>query len=405
MQAPTTGRRHFLVGTAAAFLSGCAGHSSALLPVGSRRPSCNVYLSHGRETEATRAKECGSVGVAKGDDSATPMSAAQQQILDVYNVTADANGNPIVQRLNAAGGYTAFPLTGGIALYNVNSVDAGTASTILNSFQTFLNNIDYSGADADDAQLLSAHISAANGAIQTAYSTLAPADLVAAADAVGRVRNDLPEIGRTHSKSTPTYTILDWWNVFHPQYADRDAMQKPPRNTSCTNQKATMRRIASAAIAMNGMNTANKPGAGSNACAWAVNNALQMATGDTYVGGTGNPNWVPDVSKGLIAAGFTVVTGPQNLRPGDIAVQNGWGDGGPSGSTQNPYENHIGIVVQNPQDGNLAIMNNSSSNQSFTNFDESLSFAGYYTGAQDGLPKFYRVPSAGLPNQSICQGP
>jgi hypothetical protein len=48
-------------------------------------------------------------------------------------------------------------------------------------------------------------------------------------------------------------------------------------------------------------------------------------------------------------------------------------------------------------------MNNSSHNQSFTNFDESLSFAGYYPPDRDGLPKFYRVPNQGLPNQTACQ--
>jgi hypothetical protein len=106
----------------------------------------------------------------------------------------------------------------------------------------------------------------------------------------------------------------------------------------------------------------------------------------------------------LLAAGFVVVPpGAQNLRPGDIAVQNGGHDGGPSGDTANVYENHIGIVVQNPSDGKLAIMNNSSSNQSFTNFDESLMFSGYYGPPRDGLPRFYRVPSQGLPNQPICQ--
>jgi hypothetical protein len=229
-----------------------------------------------------------------------------------------------------------------------------------------------------------------------------------AADTTGAVRNELPNIGRTHNSPNgpPTYTILDWWNVTHPNYADRDAMvRKPAHDSSCTNQKATMRRIAAAAISMNGMSTANKPGAGTNACAWAVNYALNLATGTTYVGGTQNPNWVPDVSKGLVAAGFTIVTGAQNLRPGDIAVQNGQHDGGPSGDTANVYENHIGIVVQNTSDGNLAIMNNSSGNSAFINFDQTLVFATYYSGAGDGLPRFYRAPSGGLPNQPICLGP
>ena len=357
------------------------------------------------ELEGTRSTECGTgAGALKGDDMGVPMTAAQQQQLDVYNVTADANGNAVVKRINAAGGFTFYPVTGGIAVYNVNTVDQGTAMTIIRSFQDYLNGITYGGADPDDAQSLTDHIAAANSAIQVATGSLAPADLVAAADAVGRVRNDLPEIGRTQNRPSQN-TFVSFGNQFHPLPPLEDRLVKPPKNVPCSNQKATMRRIASAALSMNGMDTSNKPGAGNNACAWAVNHALELATGDQYVGGTMNANWVPDVSKGLVAAGFTVVTGPQNLRPGDIAVQNGLHDGGPSGSTSNPYENHIGVVVQNPQDGKLAIMNNSSSNMSFTNFDESLSFSGYYSGPQDGLPKFYRVPSQGLPNQSICQGP
>jgi hypothetical protein len=332
------------------------------------------------------------------------MSAAQQELLDRYNVTNDANGNPIVQRFNSAGGYTTFPVSGAVTVYYTNSGDPNLARTLLNSYQDFLNNINYSAADSDDAQLLSGDIAAANAALQTAYSTLAPADLIASADAVGRVRNDLPQIGQVTARPAPTYYVYDWFN-WRPRPIDADAMQKPPRNTTCTNQKATMRRIAQAALSMNGMSTANKPGAGNNACAWAVNNALQIATGQTYVGGTGNSDWVPDLSKGLIAAGFTVVpAGAQNVRPGDIAVQNGGGDGGPSGDTANVYENHVGVVVQNPSDGQMAIMNNSSSNQSFTNFDESLMFSGYYSGSRDGLPRFYRVPNQGLTNQPICQG-
>ena len=114
------------------------------------------------------------------------MSPDQQQQLDVYNVTGDANGNPVVKRINAAGGFTFYPVTGGITVYNINSVDPGTAATILQSFQDYINGISYVGADQDDAQSLSDHIAAANAAIQVAGSSLAPADIVSAADAVGR---------------------------------------------------------------------------------------------------------------------------------------------------------------------------------------------------------------------------
>ena len=333
------------------------------------------------------------------------MSATQQELLDRYNITNDTNGNPVVARVNAAGGYTNYPPSGTVTVYRTNNGDPNVAAALLYSYQDFLNSISYASADPDDALRLNGDISAANAAIQTASASGAPADLIAAADAMGRVRNDLPEIGRTKSKPSPTFFVLDWFNMMmHPHPADYDTSSSAKQNSSCSNQRATMRRIAQGALSMNGMSTANKPGSGANACAWAVNNALQIATGQNYVGGTGNANWVPDLTKGLIAAGFVIVPpGAQNVRPGDVAVQNGMSDGGPSGATDNPYENHIGIVVQNPTDGNLAIMNNSSHSQAFVNFDESLMFSGYYSGPQDGPPRFYRVPSGGLPDQPKCQ--
>ena len=98
---------------------------------------------------------------------------------------------------------------------------------------------------------------------------------------------------------------------------------------------------------------------------------------------------MPDLSKGLLAAHWLVIDDRHAAEPGDVAVQNGQHDGGNPGST-NPYENHVGIVVKDPDNGMPAIMNNSSSHGSFSNLDTSMRFAGYYTGAQDGPPRFYR---------------
>jgi len=200
--------------------------------------------------------------------------------------------------------------------------------------------------------------------------------------------------------------VILYQGIFRPQYADRDAMEKPQRNTSCSSQKSTMRRVAQAALDMFGMNTANIPntGGGVDACAWAVENAIYNATGGYFVGGGGNTNWVPDVTKGLIAAGWTTFDNAALARPGDVAVQNGQGSGG-TPSNQTDYENHIGVVVTNPNDNNTAIMNNSSSKGTFTNYDESMQFNNYgYDAAHSGPTRFYRVPSQGIA-QSLCPGP
>jgi hypothetical protein len=117
---------------------------------------------------------------------------------------------------------------------------------------------------------------------------------------------------------------------------------------------------------------------------------LKAATGSEIVGGTGDPVWVPDLTKGLVAAGWQIIDNPALAQPGDIAVEAGQHDGGPPGNT-NPYETHIGVVVNDPNGGS-AILNNSSGNGSFTNLDKTMTFAapGYHSA---GLPpRFYRSP-------------
>jgi hypothetical protein len=150
-------------------------------------------------------------------------------------------------------------------------------------------------------------------------------------------------------------------------------------------------RLAATALQHRGMVTANLPGTsnGGEACAMSVQIMLHATFGHDFAAGTGDIKWVPDLTKGLLKAHWKVIDDPHQAQPGDVAVQNGQHDGGNPGSN-NPYENHIGIVVKDPDNGQLAIMNNSSSHGSFSNLDTSMRFEGYYSGAQDGPPRFYR---------------
>ncbi|HEX3549105.1 MAG TPA: hypothetical protein VHT53_01950 [Candidatus Elarobacter sp.] len=155
--------------------------------------------------------------------------------------------------------------------------------------------------------------------------------------------------------------------------------------------QALRQRLAQVALQHRGMVTSSLPGTtnGGEACAMSVQIMLHATFGHDFAGGTGDIKWVPDLTKGLIAAHWQIIDDQTKAQPGDVAVQNGRHDGGPPGSS-NPYENHIGIVVRDPDNGVLAIMNNSSSHGTFSNLDTSMCFAGYYTGAQDGPPRFYR---------------
>jgi hypothetical protein len=150
--------------------------------------------------------------------------------------------------------------------------------------------------------------------------------------------------------------------------------------------------IAKAALSMRGMDTSRLPGTnnGDEACAMTVQLVLKKVFGHEFVAGTQDDVWVPDLTKGLTAAHWLIIDNPAQAIAGDIAVQNGQRDGGPSGDSANPYENHIGVVVVDPDNDELAILNNSSSTAHFWNMDLSLRFAGYYSGVRDGAPRFYR---------------
>ena len=58
-----------------------------------------------------------------------------------------------------------------------------------------------------------------------------------------------------------------------------------------------------------------------------------------------------------MANGWVAFDDPTKVQAGDIAVQNGQGDGGPLGDASNNFESHVGIVEQN-QNGSFYILSN-----------------------------------------------
>ena len=89
-------------------------------------------------------------------------------------------------------------------------------------------------------------------------------------------------------------------------------------------------RLAATALQHRGMVTANLPGTsnGGEACAMSVQIMLHATFGHDFAGGTGDIKWVPDLTKGLLAAHWKVIDDPHQAQPGDVAVQNGQHDGG-----------------------------------------------------------------------------
>lgn len=146
--------------------------------------------------------------------------------------------------------------------------------------------------------------------------------------------------------------------------------------------------IASTALSMDGMNTSNLAGAGIDACAAAVQQIFKTVFGHVIVGGGGNPAWVPDLRAGLVASkDWPFFEDASAALPGDIAIQNGTQDG----TADNPYENHIGVVVIDPEgSGELRTISNSSSRKAFVYVDD-LEFSHIgYTPDKMGLTRFYR---------------
>ncbi|HEY0613242.1 MAG TPA: hypothetical protein VGC96_01320 [Candidatus Elarobacter sp.] len=147
--------------------------------------------------------------------------------------------------------------------------------------------------------------------------------------------------------------------------------------------------VASTALSMDGMNTRHLPGtgAGIDACAAAVQLVLRSVFGHPFVGGGGNPIWVPDLRAGLLAGGWRAFDDATGALAGDVGIQNGTHDG----TADNPYENHVGIVVMDPEgSGELKILSNSSSRGAFIYVDDlEFSHIGYPPGKM-GPTRFYR---------------
>jgi hypothetical protein len=136
-------------------------------------------------------------------------------------------------------------------------------------------------------------------------------------------------------------------------------------NSKAPSEKA--RLLAGAASKAQGMNTRGGPGAGENACVYAVNKVLR-SSGITPP--WGNSNYVPTARAALANGGGTLLSGPE---PGAIAIMRD--NGSP------PYP-HIG-VVQN--DG--SIISNSSSRGSFSWVASPDGYTSYY----GRTPEYWRL--------------
>lgn len=147
--------------------------------------------------------------------------------------------------------------------------------------------------------------------------------------------------------------------------------------------------IATTALSLDGMNTSNLPGtgAGIDACAAAVQQVLRSVFGHNIVAGGGNPNWVPDLRAGMLFSGWRFFDDESDALAGDVVIQNGEHDG----TVDNPYENHVGIVIIDPEgSGKLVALSNSSSRGAFVYLDD-LQFSHIgYSGDKIGPSRFYR---------------
>jgi len=136
-------------------------------------------------------------------------------------------------------------------------------------------------------------------------------------------------------------------------------------NSKAPSEKA--RLLAGAVSKAQGMNTRGGPGAGENACDYAVNKVLR-SSGITPP--WGNSNYVPTARAALANGGGTLLSGPE---PGAIAIMRD--NGSP------PYP-HIGIVQNNG-----SIISNSSSKGSFSWVASPDGYTSYY----GRTPEYWRL--------------
>ena len=119
--------------------------------------------------------------------------------------------------------------------------------------------------------------------------------------------------------------------------------------------------IAAAAAAYVGTSTTAGPDGGKNACAWAVNNIIQNATGGVI--GPANTVYCPTIYDWCLQPGNAVRIDPSQAMPGDIVIAND--------------ARHIGIVGQ---DGR--VISNSSTRKAFTWYSDTN-----FDGAYDHYPR------------------
>lgn len=122
-------------------------------------------------------------------------------------------------------------------------------------------------------------------------------------------------------------------------------------------------RIFNQTLATIGVSTRAGPDRGKLACAWAVNNILQIVLG-RRIGS--NPNYVPSLETELEKVGSLVK--PGEAKPGDLVIASD--------------QSHIGVYI-----GNGRVISNSSSKASFS-WESNLNFDGQYGG---GTSRIYRI--------------
>lgn len=156
-------------------------------------------------------------------------------------------------------------------------------------------------------------------------------------------------------------------------------------------------RIAAGALALIGTTDISLGFTGQNACAFCVNHILKGVFGHTFAAATpdhaADIEWVPSLRAGLEQGGFRSFTTAADAEPGDIAVQNGL----TPGTQDNPFENHVGVVIEDPDaaDGSLITISNSSSQAAFVHRDD-LNYSGLgVPAAERGPSKFYRFKPPG----------
>ncbi len=122
-------------------------------------------------------------------------------------------------------------------------------------------------------------------------------------------------------------------------------------------------KIYNQTLARVGVSTKAGPDRGKLACAWAVNNILEVVLG-RRIGN--NPNYVPSLETELLKIGSQVKAG--EVKPGDLVIASD--------------QSHIGIYI-----GNGRVISNSSSKASFS-WESNLNFDGFYGG---GTSRIFRV--------------